>query len=136
VIAGDLGGAAPAPSGGAPSVAGFPQAPLGSPGEIYGIARSLQQAATDLDESEHALRGAAATLMTDWQGDAAGAYQSASGGLSGVAGAAAKTFRECAGALSGYAERLSARRPRWVAYAASMIRPPSVRRWLPQPWAG
>ncbi|HTU87988.1 MAG TPA: WXG100 family type VII secretion target [Solirubrobacteraceae bacterium] len=99
-------GEAPATTGADPSVAAFPQVPLGSPGEIYAIARSLQQAATDLEDSERGLRNAAATLMGDWQGDASTAYQAASGGLSGVVGGASATFRECGAALSGYAGAL------------------------------
>lgn len=102
MIAGGLGGS-PAPAAGSGSVPGFPQIPLGSPGEIDGIARSLQQAATDLDSSQRTLLGAEGTLYGDWQGDAASAYMAASGSLAGVVSAAATTFREVAGALNGYA---------------------------------
>lgn len=105
MIAGGL-GSSPAPAAGSGSVPGFPQIPLGSPGEIDGIARSLQQAATDLESSQRTLLGAEGTLYGDWQGDAASAYMAASGSLAGVVSAASVTFREVAGALNGYSGAL------------------------------
>jgi uncharacterized protein YukE len=96
----------PAGDSGAPSTAAFPDPPKGSPGEIGAIARSFHDAAGQLDQCEHGLKGASGGLAGDWQGYAANAYQAASNGLSGVARAAAETFRECGGALSGYSQAL------------------------------
>lgn len=88
------------------SSAGFPDPPKGSPGEIAGIARSLDSAAGDLDQCDSGLRGASSSLAGDWQGYAANAYQAASGVLAGVSKAAAETFRDCSHALSGYSKAL------------------------------
>ena len=84
----------------------FPDPPKGSPGEIGAIARSFHDAAAQLDQCEHGLKGASAGLAGDWQGYAANAYQASSNGLAIVARAAAETFRECGGAMSGYAKAL------------------------------
>lgn len=95
----------PGGDGGGPGAA-FPDPPKGSPGEIGAIARSFHDAAGQLDQCEHGLKGASAGLAGDWQGYAANAYQAASHGLAMVARAAAETFRECGGAMSGYAKSL------------------------------
>jgi uncharacterized protein YukE len=87
--------------------AGFPDPPKGSPGEIAAIARSFHDAAGQLDQCEHGLKGASAGLAGDWQAYAANAYQASTNGLATVARAAAETFRECGGSMSGYAKALA-----------------------------
>ena len=69
----------------------FPDPPKGSPGEIGAIARSFHDAAAQLDQCEHGLKGASAGLAGDWQGYAANAYQASSSGLAVLARAAAQT---------------------------------------------
>jgi uncharacterized protein YukE len=95
----------PAGDGGGAGTA-FPDPPKGSPGEIGAIARSFHDAAGQLEQCEHGLKGASAGLARDWQGYAANAYQASTNGLATVARAAAETFRECGGAMSGYAKAL------------------------------
>jgi uncharacterized protein YukE len=84
----------------------FPDPPKGDPGGITGAARSLGNAADDLENAEGGLHGASAEIEADWQGYAAAAYHSSSGTLARVARGAAETFRECAHAVSGYAAAL------------------------------
>ena len=96
---------------GAPGAAAFPDPPTGSPGEISACARTLANAADDLEHAEGGLRGAGSALASDWQGYAAAAYHSSSQGLAAVAGGGAQTFRECAQAVSGYATALDHAQP-------------------------
>ncbi len=84
----------------------FPDPPKGDPGPITGAARSLGNAADDLESAEGGLHGANAELQADWQGYAANAYHGASSTLAHVARGASETFRECAHAVSGYAAAL------------------------------
>jgi uncharacterized protein YukE len=93
---------------GAGSAGGFPALPTGSPGEISAIARSLGQAASELEQTEHGLTSATEALMADWSGYAANAYRGSSGALAGAARGASASLRECAGAVSGYAAALEA----------------------------
>jgi uncharacterized protein YukE len=91
---------------GTAGVGGFPDPPTGSPGDIAAIARALSGAADDLEHVDGGLRGASATLATDWQGYAAAAYHGASDGLASVARGGAESFRDCARAVSGYSGAL------------------------------
>lgn len=84
------------------SAAGFPDPPTGSPGEISAIARSLGQAARELEETERGLTGATEALVADWSGYAANAYRSSSGALAAAGRGATASLRECAEAVSGY----------------------------------
>lgn len=84
----------------------FPDPPKGSPGAIGAAARSLTEAAGDLERTESGLRGASASLQADWQGWAAQAYHGCSDGLALVARGGAETFHECAHAVTGYATAL------------------------------
>lgn len=91
---------------GAGSAAAFPEPPTGSPGEIEAIARSLQQAATELEHTERGLTSATEALVADWSGYAANAYRSSSGALAAAARGASATVRDCAEAVAGYARAL------------------------------
>jgi uncharacterized protein YukE len=99
VIAGGAGG-------GGSGNASFPDPPKGDPGGITSAARSLRNAADDLEHAEGGLHGANAELEADWQGYAANAYHSSSSTLAQVARGASETFRDCAHAVSGYATAL------------------------------
>ncbi len=92
--------------GGGTGNAPFPDPPKGDPAGLTSAARSLGNAADDLENAEGGLHGANAELEADWQGYAANAYHSSSSTLAHVARGASETFRECAHAVSGYAAAL------------------------------
>jgi uncharacterized protein YukE len=96
----------PVSAGNGAGTTAFPDPPQGSPGEITAVARTLSNAADDLEGADGGLRGASGALASDWQGYAANAYHTCSEGLAQVAHAGAQTFRECAHAVSGYAAAL------------------------------
>jgi uncharacterized protein YukE len=92
--------------GGGTGNTAFPDPPKGDPAGITAAARTLQNAATDLEHAEGGLHGANAELQADWQGYAANAYHASSTTLAHVARGAAETFHGCAHAVSGYAGAL------------------------------
>lgn len=84
----------------------FPDPPTGDPGGIAAAARTLHQAADDLETAHGELRGATGQIEGGWRGFAADGFHRCSQGLGSVASAGAQEFRDCATAVSGYGTAL------------------------------
>jgi uncharacterized protein YukE len=84
----------------------FPEPPNGSPGGVRGAARAIGRAGEALADVGSGLKGASGALAADWNGWAAGSYQSCVQGLAGPLRIGMDQFQACEKAIMSYADAL------------------------------